>query len=211
MHDPGAMGRYGVEMVGTFFLVLAIGLSAQLEGALTAPLAIGAVLMAAIYAGGHVSFAHYNPAVTLSFLLRGRMPKADVAPYVVAQLVGTGLAVACTTYLLPDSVVAPLAAPLGPLMVAEILFTFALCWVILNVATSAGTQGNDHYALAIAALVTGAILVVGPISGAVLNPAVAAGLCMMDRLPWHSLWAYVVAQVTGALLANLAFKIWVRE
>lgn len=211
MNRSDAMRRYGVEMVGTFFLVLAIGLSAQLEGLLAAPLAIGTVLMAAIYAGGHVSFAHYNPAVTLAFLVRGRISKSEVAPYITAQFLGTGLAVGCTAYLLPNVDSSPMIVPFGPLVVAEILFTFALCWVILNVATSAGTQGNDHYGLAIAALVVGAILLVGPISGAVLNPAVAVGLCLMERLPWSSLGAYFVAQVAGALLANLAFKLWVRE
>src|SRR6476661_10722186 len=87
------MRRYAVEFIGTFFLVLTIGCTGLAETpGVIAPLAIGSVLMAMIYAGGHISGAHYNPAVTLGVYLRGRCPAGDVLPYIVSQIVGAGAA-----------------------------------------------------------------------------------------------------------------------
>ena len=81
------MNRYVTELIGTFFLVFTIGMTAVLATA-AAPLAIGATLMVMVYMGGHVSGAHYNPAVTLGVFLRGAMEKADVVPYLGAQILG---------------------------------------------------------------------------------------------------------------------------
>lgn len=198
------MNKAIVELIGTYFLVLTIGLTADGSLGNLAPIAIGASLMAVIYAGGHVSAAHYNPAVTLAFRLRGRIADADIVPYLLAQLVAAGLAALTVGFLSPQGF-QPAAFETGPLVVAEVIFTFALVWVILNVAIAKGTAGNPFYGAAIGLVVIGAAYAVGPISGAVLNPAVAVGLCLVGLASWSEIWIYFAAQVAGAVLAALAF------
>src|SRR5215510_7103566 len=94
-----SLARYAQELIGTFFLVLTIGCTGIAAGpGVIAPLAIGSVLMVMIYAGGHLSGAHYNPAVTLGVFLRGRCPAGDVLPYMVSQVVGAGVAAATVLF-----------------------------------------------------------------------------------------------------------------
>jgi aquaporin Z len=89
------MMKYLVELIGTFFLVATVGFTVVEPGAGTlAPLAIGSVLMVMVYAGGHVSGGHCNPAVALAVWLRGRCPTTDVAWYMAAQVVGALIAAA---------------------------------------------------------------------------------------------------------------------
>ena len=201
------MKRYAVELVGTFFLVLTIGTAAGLghAGAAT-PLAVGAVLVALIFAGGHVSGAHYNPAVTLAFWLRGTFPRRDIPGFLLAQLVGAGLAAGAVSYLGRGAPLTAARFELGPALLAEVLFTFALCWVILNVASAHALAGNPVYGLAIGALVTAGIYAVGPTSGAVFNPAVAFGLCAVGLAAWSSFGVYLAAHVLGAVAAVAFFK-----
>ena len=187
------MNKYLTELIGTFFLVLTIGL---VSGSL-APLAIGGVLMAVIYAGGHISGAHYNPAVTLAAFMRGRCARADVLPYVVAQVAGAALAALAVSLLKDDSLFSSTPSiHIGRAFLAEFLFTFALVYVILNVATSKDTVGNSHYGLAIGVIVIGGAYAVGNISGAAFNPAVAIGAAMMKSFAWNNLWVYFVPRTT---------------
>src|SRR5688572_33476802 len=94
------MRKYLAEFIGTFFLVLTVGSTGIAAGpGVIAPLAIGSILMTMIYAGGHVSGAHYNPAVSLGVFLRGRCPAADVVPYWGAQLLGGAAAAAVVLFL----------------------------------------------------------------------------------------------------------------
>ena len=201
------MNKLVAEFLGTFFLMLTIGLAAGLGHAGDlAPVAIGAVLLAMIFAGGHISAAHYNPAVTLAFWVRGRCPLTDVPGYVVSQLLGAGLAAMAVLYLADGASMPITPRAVGPTALAEFLFTFALCWVILNVATAKGTEGNSFYGLAISALVVGGAYAVGPISGGVFNPAVAVGVAILGISEWPSIGLYATVQVAAALLAALAFK-----
>ena len=150
------MSRYVTEFVGTFFLVLTIGLTAM-NGTPMAPLAIGSVLMAMVYMGGHISGAHYNPAVSVAILIRGKMEARDLIPYVLAQLSGAIVA-SLTVMLIVGDTFAPAPAPEAGLVVVllcEALFTFALSLVILNVATDDATAGNSYYGLAIGFTVMG--------------------------------------------------------
>jgi glycerol uptake facilitator-like aquaporin len=130
--------KYLVELIGTFFLVFTIGMTVLAPGAgPLAPLAIGAALMVMIYAGGHISGAHFNPAVTLSVWLRGKCPTCDVAGYMVSQIVGAVVAAFAVLYLKGNPVLPPAGElKVGPALLAEFLGTFALCWVILNTATA---------------------------------------------------------------------------
>src|SRR5215467_11589418 len=116
------MSNYAAEFVGTFFLVLTIGCTGIATGpGVIAPLAIGSVLMAMIYAGGPVSGAHYNPAVTLGAVLRGACSSSDVLPYVGAQIIGGLLAAATVIYLDSGIPANTFHANVGPAFVAELV------------------------------------------------------------------------------------------
>lgn len=205
------MARYLTELIGTFFLVFTIGM-VSIAGQVMAPLAIGSALMVMVYMGGHVSGAHYNPAVTIAVFLRGAMEKADVVPYIAAQLLGAWLA-ATTVQLITGETFAP--APgvdgfAGPLL-AEILATFALALVILNVATAKATEGNSYYGLAIGFTVMVFAWSVGGVSGGAFNPAVGTGPMIVDSFMGDgslgNIWLYWVGPVLGGLGAVAVFRI----
>jgi aquaporin Z len=193
-----------VEFVGTFFLVLTIGLSVATAGEL-APLAIGAMLMVMVFAGGHVSGAHYNPAVSTAVLLRGRMDAREYVGYVVTQLVAAVAAALVVTALGYDADQVAGVAGAGKMLVAEFLFTFALAYVVLNVATSRGTADNSFYGLAIGFTVVAGAFAVGSISGAAFNPAVAIGAMTMGVLSWGDVWIYLLANLAGGAAAAAVF------
>lgn len=202
-----AMNKYLTELIGTFFLVLTIGCSVIGDGAgAMAPLAIGFALMVMIFAGGHVSGAHYNPAVTLAVFLRGRCDGKDVLPYIIAQVLGASAAAATVNFLKAGATVTAMTPKVGPVLVAEALFTFALAYVVLNVATAKGTSGNSFYGLAIGSTVTTGAYAVGNISGGVFNPAVAVGISIMGLSSWGNIWLYLVANFAGAAVAAILFK-----
>ncbi|HYC70242.1 MAG TPA: aquaporin [Opitutaceae bacterium] len=208
------MKKYLVEFIGTFFLVFAVGMSVIRPGAGDlAPFAIAATLMAMIYAGGHVSGAHFNPAVTLAVWLRGKCPTSEVGPYIGSQVAGSIVAALFVKALKTGLVtrVASMGSPatpeILPALLAEFLFTFALAWVILNVATAKGTTGNSFYGAAIAFTVLAGALCVGGISSAVFNPAVAIGACTMGLISWGSIWIYFVANCAGGWAAASVFKV----
>jgi aquaporin Z len=198
-----------VELIGTFFLVFTVGAAVR-GGSPLAPLAIGATLMVMIYAGGHISGGHYNPAVTVAALVRGRIGFRDAAGYWVAQLAG-GLiaAVVVRAVVTPAASAKTLtlsASALAPALVAELLFTFALAYVVLNVATSKDHAVNSFYGLAIGFTVAAGAFAVGGISGGVFNPAVALGGGVMSLFGWSTLWVYPVAEIVAGVLAGLAFR-----
>jgi aquaporin Z len=207
------MKKYLVEFIGTFFLVFTIGMTVVAPGAGNlAPIAIGLALMAMVYAGGHVSGAHYNPAVTLAAFLRGKCPATDIVPYIIAQ-VGAATVAAFAVKALKTGLVTkavalggPMSPEVLPALLAEFLFTFALVWVVLNVATAKGTSGNSFYGAAIGMTVTAGAFSVGGISGAVFNPAVAVGVSIMGLISWGSFWIYLVGCFGGAIAAAFTYK-----
>jgi aquaporin Z len=197
-----------VEAIGTFFLVLTIGQVVIEPGAgAFAPIAIGAVLMVMIFAGGHVSGGHYNPAVTLGVFLRGRASAADLGGYVLAQTVGAVLAVFAVRVLKGEFTAAPMQPVIGAALLAEFLFTFALVYVVLNVATARGNDGNSHYGLAIGFTVMVGAYAVGGISGGAFNPAVAVGVTMLGLSAVGNLWIYLVANLLGGAAAAGVFNV----
>jgi aquaporin Z len=204
---PRAGRKYATELIGTFIFLFTIA-AAVLGGSTLAPLAIGAVLMVLIYAGGHISGGHYNPAVTLAALVRGRIGPADALAYWVVQIVGGLLGMALARWVIHPPAVHSLGLS-GHLLVAafvgELLFTFALCYVVLNVATSKDHPDNSFYGLAIGFTVLTGAIAVGAISGGVFNPAVAISGAAIGLFAWTTLWAYVVAQVIGGIAAGLVF------
>ena len=201
------MSKYAVELIGTFFLVLTIGLVVIEPGAgAFAPLAIGSVLMVMIYAGGHISGGHYNPAVTLAVWMRGRCSSSDVPGYMISQFAG-GIIAAFAVFLIKGDVLveAAIISPI-PSLLAEFLFTFALCFVVLNVATSKNTSGNSYFGLAIGFTVLVGAYAVGSISGGAFNPAVAVGIITMGLMDISSIWVFLIANFLGGIAAALAFN-----
>ena len=203
------------EAIGTFFLVLTIGLTVITDHPELAPLAIGSALMVMIYMGGHVSGAHYNPAVTLAVWMRGKLPTAEMLPYMVAQVTGSLLAAFVVLFVSGDALmVAPprVETALPAFFLMELLFTFALTLVILNVATSKETAGNSYFGLAIGFTVLAGAYAAGPISGGAFNPAVALGPILVETLAGEGrtlggLWVYLVATFAGGALAALVFRV----
>jgi aquaporin Z len=202
------MRKLIVEFIGTFFLVFTIGNVLIEPGAGPAgPFAIGLALAVMVYAGGHVSGAHYNPAVTLAVWLRGKLPASEIVGYWVVQILGAVAAGVVVRFLKGGTV--PVAADFvtGPALLAEFLLTFALAYVVLNVATAEGTANNSFYGLAIGGTVLAGAIAVGPISGGVFNPAVGIGAAFMGLLKWNSLWIYLVADFAGAAAAAFVFNL----
>ena len=202
------MRKYVAEFIGTFFLTLTV-CTAVLKGAPLAPLGIGAVLMVMIFAGGHVSGAHFNPAVTVAVFLRGKMPARDIAPYMVSQAVGAALAAGAARWLAgsnPNPAFTATGSHLATAVFAELLFTFALAYVVLNVATSKDHPNNSFYGLAIGFTVLAGAITVGPISGGVFNPAVGVGVTLAGLVSPSLLWLYAIVECAGAALAALAFR-----
>ncbi len=201
------MNKYITEFIGTFFLVLTVGCSVVIGGAgVIAPLAIGSILMVMIYAGGHISGGHYNPAVTLGVFVRGKCPAKDVLPYWISQIVGGVLAALVLNYLKGDAAAKPMVLRTGPALLSEFLFTFALVYVVLNSATSKDTSGNSFYGLAIGFTVMSGAFAVGGISGATFNPAVAVGISVMGLSVWPNIWIYLLSTLLGGLVAGAAFR-----
>jgi aquaporin Z len=202
------MKKYLVEFIGTFFLVLTIGMTVidPVVAVGFAPLAIGAALMIMIYAGGHVSGAHYNPAVTLAVWLRGRCATADVPAYLIAQVLGAAAAAWVALYLKGSPTVMPKEVVVVPALIAEFIGTFALAYVVLNVATAKATAGNSNYGLAIGFTVTVMAYALSGVSGGAFNPAVAVGASLMHLVKASNLWIYFVANFAAGALAALTFK-----
>lgn len=196
-----------VEFVGTFFLVFTVGMAtAPKTGAGTlAPLAIGSVLMVMVFAGGHVSGGHYNPAVSTAVLVRGKLASSEWLAYVATQLVAGVLAGLLVRGFNGSESAAALAST-WKILVAEFLFTFALAYVVLNVATARGTEGNSFYGLAIGFTVGAGAFAVGGISGGAFNPAVALGASVIGILKWSHIWIYLVATLAGGIVAAWTFR-----
>jgi aquaporin Z len=201
------MRKYLVEFIGTFFLVLTVGMTViNPDNGVIAPLAIGSALMIMVYAGGHVSGGHYNPAVTIAVWLRGRCPQSDVLPYIGSQIAAGIVAAIVTLALKGDPTVIPAEIKIFPALVAEFAGTFALAYVVLNVATAKGTAGNSNYGLAIGFTVMVMAFALGGISGGAFNPAVATGITVMHLEKAANLWIYLVANFGAGALAAAAFK-----
>ncbi len=200
------------EFIGTFFLVFTVCLTVTGEVPM-APLAIGCSLMVMVYMGGHISGGHYNPAVSLAVLLRGKMPGKDFIPYVVAQVLGAIVAAYLSSVIFGRTIpIAPSAnASVVAALLVEILFTFALALVVLNVATHPDVKGNSFYGLAIGFTIVVAAFAGGGISGGAFNPAVGTGITVVHALlgggSFASWWLYLVGPFVGGALAAVVYKI----
>ena len=201
------MKKYIVEFIGTLIFVLTIGFSVMAPGAgAMAPLAIGSALMVMIYAGGHISGGHYNPAVTLAVWMRGRCAGEDVPGYMISQVAAAVVAGFIVLFVKGNPVVTPIAPDAAKALIAEFIFAFALCYVVLNTATSKKTAGNSYYGLAIGFTVLAGAYAVGAVSGGAFNPAVAVGITVMGLSAFNNLWIFLVANFVGGAAAALVFN-----
>jgi aquaporin Z len=205
------MKAWITEFIGTFFLVLTVGLTV-LDGTTFAPLAIGCALMVMVYMGGHVSGGHYNPAVTLAVLLRGKMKSGDLLPYWISQLAGAIVASAIVSGVHGRTFAPAPGAAFGPVpaLLVEVLFTFALALVVLNTATVKQTAGNSYFGLAIGFTVVVGAFAGGPVSGGAFNPAVGTGPIVWSALTGggglEHLWLYLVGPLAGGAAAAMVFR-----
>jgi aquaporin Z len=199
---PLIMKKYITEFIGTFFLVLIVVMTAE-------PYLIGSMLMVMVFAGGHISGAHYNPAVTLAVWLRGKINSTDAVIYMLVQIAGATAAAFLALWLLGNPQMTPrdLSDQTVKAIVSELIGTFALAYVVLNVATAKGTSGNSFYGLAIGFTIFVCAIGLGKISGGAFNPSVAFGLCVAKAFAWKNIWIYLVGCFGGGALAALVFKL----
>ncbi len=201
------MNKYICEFIGTFFFVLTVGCTV-INGAsgVIPPLAIGSVLMVMIFATGHISGGHLNPAVTLAVWMRGKMSAADVPGYLIGQIAGA-LAAACLVLFLkgyPPVTAMEIGNPTRAL-IAEFLGTFAIAFVVLNVATAKANSNNSFYGLAIGFTVVSMAFALGSYSGGAFNPAIAVGITAMGLNAVGNLWIHLVADFAGGAVAAVIF------
>jgi len=193
------MKKYITEFIGTFFLVLTVGLTGN-------PLAIGSALMVMIYAGGHISGAHYNPAVTLAVLIRGKITSSDALVYMGSQLAGGLIAALIAGIFREFPSESGQQLDITKALLAEVLGTFALAYVVLNVATAKTNAGNSYFGLAIGFTVMTMAFCFGDYSGGAFNPAVAIGATVMKAFAWKNIWIYLIGCFGGGALAAIVFK-----
>ena len=203
-----ASRKYVVEVIGTFVLVFTVATASYL-GSVFTPLAAGSALMVMIYAGGHISGGHFNPAVTAGALVRGRIGIRDAVGYWIVQFAAGVVAAAVARAVVNPAVVktlTPSGHTLAAVAVVELLFTFALVYVVLNVATSKDQTGNSFFGLAIGFTVVAGAFAVGGISGGAFNPAVSLGMATGGLFAWSTIWVYLVVQFGAGIAAGLAFR-----
>lgn len=222
------MNKYIMEFIGTFFLVLVVGLSVSGGAGVLAGLAIGGTLMVMIFAGGHISGGHFNPAVTLACLMRGAISMKDAIPYWVAQMAAGIIAALLASFLAGETYMNPKTGAFGAAVadwapnagsfipgdvnivkaiISELLFTFALAFTVLNVATSKDHPNNSFYGLAIGFVVVCAAIAAGGISGGAFNPAVGVGHTAITGSQLSLIWLPIVAPLAGGALAAIMFRI----
>jgi len=195
------MNKYVTEFIGTLFLVMAAALGGAVAASLT--------LMVMIYAGGHISGAHYNPAVTLAVWMRGKIELKDAVMYWVFQIAAAVIGGLLVVYLFDKGNTGDcpeLPSTNMKAIIGELLGTFALAYVVLNVATAKGTAGNSFYGLAIGGTVMAMSVAAGGFSGGAFNPAVATGLCITKAICWQNIWIYLVGCMGGGAIAALVFS-----
>src|SRR6201993_316199 len=196
-----------VEFIGTFFLIFVIGCVSSQTHVLLGPLAIGATLMVMIFAGGHISGAHYNPAVTVGVWIRGACNGFQAVCYIIAQILAALAASIAVPMLFGHTISPGATGSTVQVILAEFLGTFALVYTVLNVATAPATSGNSFYGLAIGFAVFTQAVAVGKVSGGAFNPAVAIGVTLLGLANGANLSIYWLSEFLGAALAAVFFLV----
>ena len=206
-----ALGKYVTELIGTFvFTFSVIGILIAGADTTSTAIGIGVALMVMVYASGAISGGHLNPSVSIAAYLRGALPLADLGPYIVAQLTGAaaafGVGFGLWSHRYHYGGPVDIGDNVWRAFLAELVFTFALCYIVLQTATSKKNAGNSFYGAAIGLVVTVGVVAVGGISGASFNPAITLGLLLPGLFAWKFAWVYAVSEVLGGVLAAYAYK-----
>ncbi|HRN70979.1 MAG TPA: aquaporin [Candidatus Woesebacteria bacterium] len=194
-----------MEFIGAFFLILIIAFTGN-------PMAIGVVLVALVYMGGYISGAHYNPAVTVALWINNKIEPMDAMKYIGTQMLA-GVVAAAFFNVIAGSKFLPspaLDADLAGAFLIEALFTFLLCSVILHVAATDKTKGNNYYGIAIGFTLIAIAYAGGPISGGAFNPAVGVSPLLYDFMNFGShfmnITLYLIGPIVGGILAGMIYK-----
>jgi aquaporin Z len=200
------MKKYVIEFLGTFFLVLIAVLGTGNPGAL----ATGLMLAAMTWTGAGISGAHFNPAVSVFVQLRGQSDRTDFFYYILSQLVGSILAAFFAAFLLKCAAspeIRALQHPAVCLILAELLGTFALVFVYSRVMDDREHSGSGYYGAAVGCIMAALVSVVGPVSGAVFNPAIAIGESITGTISAGDLWYYLIGSLLGSGIAFTVVRI----
>jgi aquaporin Z len=203
------VNKYIAELIGTFALVfcgtgsiIINEISGGAVGNTGIAMTFGFIVTAMIYSVGDVSGAHFNPAVSIGFGLAKKMPPKEIIPYIIAQLLGALLASACLKFLFPEALTMGQTLPAGPVMqtfILEVILTYFLMFVIINVATGSKEVGIlAGLAIGLTVLLEAAFA--GPITGASMNPARSIAPAIFAGELQH-LWVYILAPIIGSALA----------
>lgn len=203
------MQKYIAELIGSFFLVLALGLTGNILGS-------GLLIIAVIYLGGHISGAHYNPAVTLAFWAARGMPLKTMLWYLLNQLAGALLGCLLIFLIVGTSlqVIPSTSSTSVQYTIVEFLFGFLLCMVYLTLFLTPYFRNNRIYGLAIGLSYTGILMVGQPVTGGVFNPALAAAISIVDFFDhgesYQYLHVYILSPAIGAIIAGNLFSYFIR-
>jgi aquaporin Z len=201
------------EFIGTFILCLSICIVGVygVVGEYTS-IVVATTLMILIYAGGNISGAHYNPVISLVFYIRGYCEKRELLPYVITQITaGCCAALITKNFLFPNSLPQDSVDLGNEAILAELIFTFALAYVILIVATTKSIAGNLYYGFAISLVVFLGIILVGDISRASFNPAVTGSLILTGKLSITHSWMHILPQLSGSFLATIIYNLTILQ
>ncbi len=208
------MNKYIAEAIGTFALVfcgtgaiIINEVSGGTVGHIGIAMTFGFIVTAMIYSIGDISGAHINPAVTIAFAVAGKFPTPQVLPYIVAQILGGVLASGILKLLFPDATSLGETLPVGEVLqsfVMEVILTFFLMFVIINVATGSKEVGIMA-GLAIGITVLLEAMFAGPITGASMNPARSLAPALIN-LNFAHLWIYLIAPIVGSVIGIFAWK-----
>lgn len=209
------MNKYFSELIGTYALVFcgtgAIMINHISEGVVShvgIAMTFGLIVTVMIYSVGHISGAHFNPAVSIGFYVAGKFPGNELIPYTLSQLIGAVLASATLYFLFPGCSTMGETNPAGPLMqtfILEVILTYFLMFVIINVATGSKEVGTMA-GIAIGMTVMLEAAFAGPITGASMNPvrSIAPAIFAID---FANLWIYILAPIIGSILAVLSWRL----
>lgn len=200
-----------VEFIGTFFLMLFLTMLIK-SGKVTGfeGLAIASTYIAMIYANKSISGAHFNPAVSLAFFIRGIMTINETVAYIGAQLVGAIFAVFSADAMLQGIATSndnlPIRIDPIPSFLAEFFGTFAVVYVVLSVLASKRTENNGYSGLAVGLMFLASYYALGAVSGGAFNPAIAIGYCLGNIAEWSTSWTYFLGETIAAAIAAIIFK-----
>jgi len=200
--------KLATEFMGTFLLSFTICASGLYGSAGEyAPFVISSNLMIMIYAGRHISGAHYNPVITVSIYLRGIFDKNEILPYITIQIIAAvSAALVVERFSLSDATSSEIFNLGTEAIIAEFLFTFVFAYVVLYVATTESTLDNNYYGAVIALVILVGAITVGSISLASFNPAVTSSLIVSGKVTLGDSWMHFIPQFFGAILATYLYR-----